>query len=80
MTGRDTTLAILVSVVWGCAFIATKLGLQSFTLSQLTALRFLIACLPVVILPRPALAWTTLLGIGLTLFAGALPQQECYRS
>jgi hypothetical protein len=27
---------------WGCAFVATKLGLQSFTPSQLTALPFLI--------------------------------------
>jgi O-acetylserine/cysteine efflux transporter len=60
----------LISIIWGCAFVATKLGLQSFTPGQLTALRFLIACLPAVLLQRPALRWTTLLGIGLTLFAG----------
>ena len=70
MTARDTALAILVSIVWGCAFIATKVGLESFTPSQLTAMRFLIACLPAVFLPRPALSWTMLLAIGLTLFTG----------
>ena len=70
MNARHTALAILISIIWGCAFVATKLGLQSFTPSQLTALRFLIACLPAVLLQRPALRWTTLLGIGLTLFAG----------
>lgn len=70
MSARHTALAILISIIWGCAFVATKLGLQSFTPSQLTALRFLIACLPAVLLQRPALRWTTLLGIGLTLFAG----------
>jgi O-acetylserine/cysteine efflux transporter len=70
MSAHHTALAILISIIWGCAFVATKLGLQSFTPSQLTALRFLIACLPAVLLQRPALRWTTLLSIGLTLFAG----------
>jgi O-acetylserine/cysteine efflux transporter len=70
MSEHHTALAILISIIWGCAFVATKLGLQSFAPSQLTALRFPIACLPAVLLQRPALRWTTLLGIGLTLFAG----------
>src|SRR5476649_645090 len=67
---RDMVLAALTSVVWGLAFIATKWGLDSFSAPQLTALRFLIACLPVLFVPRPPIAWPSLVLIGLTLFTG----------
>ncbi|MBM3952517.1 MAG: EamA family transporter [Rhodospirillales bacterium] len=70
MPFRDMTLAAFVAVVWGLAFVATRIALDSFTPAQLTALRFLIACVPVLILPRPNLPWRTLVPIGLTLFAG----------
>ncbi|PYM95574.1 MAG: hypothetical protein DME04_04515 [Candidatus Rokuibacteriota bacterium] len=49
---------------------ATRLGLDSFSPAQLTALRFLIAAVPALVLPRPRLAWSTLVAIGLTLYAG----------
>ena len=42
---RDMVLAALTSVVWGLAFVATKLALDSFSAPQLTALRFMIAAL-----------------------------------
>jgi O-acetylserine/cysteine efflux transporter len=67
---RDMVLAALTSMVWGFAFIATRLALDSFSAPQLTALRFLIACLPVFFVPRPKIAWPSLVLIGLTLFAG----------
>ena len=70
MRPGDVVLAILVSVIWGLAFVATKIGLESFSALQLTALRFLIACLPVLFLPRPQVSWALLVAIGLTLFAG----------
>lgn len=70
MTPRDAALAAATSVIWGGAFIATKIGLESFSPAQLTALRFLIACLPVLLLPRPKLPWPMLIAIGLTLFTG----------
>ncbi len=57
-------------VIWGLAFVATKLALESFSPPQLTALRFLIAALPALVLPRPALTWPRLVAIGATLFAG----------
>ena len=63
-------LAALTSVVWGLAFVATKFGLESFSAPQLTALRFLIASVPVFFVPRPKLPWASLVLIGLTLFAG----------
>jgi O-acetylserine/cysteine efflux transporter len=67
---RDMVLAALTSMVWGFAFIATRLALDSFSAPQLTALRFLIACLPVLFVPRPNIAWPSLVLIGLILFAG----------
>ena len=49
---------------------ATRIGLDSFSPPQLTALRFLVAAAPALVLPRPPLAWTALVAIGATLFAG----------
>jgi O-acetylserine/cysteine efflux transporter len=63
-------LAALTSVIWGLAFVATKVGLESFSAPQLTALRFLVAALPVLFLARPPVSWTMLILIGLTLFTG----------
>jgi O-acetylserine/cysteine efflux transporter len=67
---RDMILAALTSMVWGFAFIATRVALDSFSAPQLTALRFLIAALPIIFVPRPRIAWSSLVTIGLTLFAG----------
>jgi len=70
MKPRHMLLAAMTAVIWGLAFVATKLGLESFSAPQLTALRFLIACLPVLVVPRPRIGWGALVLIGLTLFAG----------
>lgn len=70
MTLRDMMLASLVSVIWGLAFVFTAFGLESFSAPQLTALRFAIAALPALVLPRPAIGWPLLIGTGLFLFAG----------
>jgi O-acetylserine/cysteine efflux transporter len=70
MRPRDMVLAALTSAIWGLAFVATKLGLDGFSAFQLTALRFLIAAVPVLVVPRPAVPWRMLVLIGLTLFAG----------
>jgi O-acetylserine/cysteine efflux transporter len=70
MKPADIALAAVTSVIWGLAFIATKIGLESFSPPQLTTLRFLIACLPALLLPRPRIPWRLLVLIGLTLFAG----------
>jgi O-acetylserine/cysteine efflux transporter len=70
MRGRDAVLATLASVVWGLGFVAVKLGLESFSPAQLTALRFLIACLPIFVVARPKMTWPLILQIGMTLFTG----------
>jgi O-acetylserine/cysteine efflux transporter len=63
-------LAVLTSVIWGFAFVTYRFGLESFSPAQLTVLRFVIACLPIVWVPRPRLAWSLIALIGLVLFAG----------
>lgn len=70
MRTRDIFAAALVSAIWGLAFVATKIGLESFSASQLTVLRFLIACTPVLFVRRPQISWGLLILIGLTLFTG----------
>jgi O-acetylserine/cysteine efflux transporter len=61
---------VLVAVIWGLGFVATKIGLESFSPPQLTALRFLIAAVPAVFLARPQVSWAVLIALGLTLFTG----------
>ncbi|HEU5195951.1 MAG TPA: EamA family transporter [Methylomirabilota bacterium] len=70
MRPAHAVLAILVAVIWGVAFVATRLALDAFTPPQLVVLRFAIAAAPALLLPRPALAWSALIPVGLTLFAG----------
>jgi O-acetylserine/cysteine efflux transporter len=67
---RDVVLAVVVAVLWGVAFVATRVGLDSFSPPQLAALRFAIAAVPALVLPRPRVAVSALTAIGLTLFAG----------
>jgi O-acetylserine/cysteine efflux transporter len=66
----DVVLAVVVAALWGIAFVATRVGLDTFSPPQLTTVRFVIAALPALVLPRPALAWSALVPVGLTLFAG----------
>jgi O-acetylserine/cysteine efflux transporter len=70
VTAGDAALGTLVAVLWGLAFVATRIGLDSFSPAQLAALRFLVAGLPALVLPRPRIGWPLLIACGLTLFAG----------
>lgn len=70
MTPGHLVLALLVVVIWGLTFVATRLALDDFTPPQLTALRFLIAAVPSLFVPRPPLSWRVLIVIGLSLFTG----------
>jgi O-acetylserine/cysteine efflux transporter len=70
MRTAHVALAVLVAVLWGLAFVATRIGLDTFSAPQLAALRFLIAAVPAAALPRPPVPWSALVPVGLTLFAG----------
>jgi O-acetylserine/cysteine efflux transporter len=63
-------LAIMVAVIWGIAFVVSRIGLDVYSAPQLTALRFIVASIAVLWLPRPQIPWSTLVAIGLTVFTG----------
>jgi O-acetylserine/cysteine efflux transporter len=67
---RDMALAALTAMIWGFAFVTYRFGLESFSAAQLTAMRFIVACVPVLFIPRPKLPWWLIGMIGLVLFAG----------
>src|SRR2546430_376466 len=56
LRARDVVLAVLVAVIWGLAFVATRVGLDAFSPPQLVVLRFVIAAAPALVPPLPALA------------------------
>jgi O-acetylserine/cysteine efflux transporter len=70
MKPAHIALAVLVAVIWGIAFVISKVGLESFTPPQLTALRFIVAATAAIWLPRPNIPWPMLIAIGLTVFTG----------
>jgi len=53
MAPAHLALVLLVVVIWGLAFVATRLALDVFSPPELAALRLLIAAIPVVVLTRP---------------------------
>jgi O-acetylserine/cysteine efflux transporter len=64
----DIALLVLVAIVWGFNFVVIKIGIENFPPILFSALRFLLAALPLVFfLPRPAVSWRIILGIGFVL-------------
>lgn len=70
MKPPHAALAVLVAIIWGLAYVATKVALGSFSPAQLTAIRFLVACLPALILPRPLVPVGMIVAIGMSMFTG----------
>jgi len=66
----DIFIAVLVAVIWGFGFIASRLALNEFSPELMTALRFSIAALPCLFLRKPAVSWPVLIAISSTLFLG----------
>lgn len=70
MKPQHIVLALLVAAIWGINFTVISIGLGSFPPLLLAALRFVIAALPALFLPRPNMPWPRFLWIGATLFLG----------
>ncbi len=66
----DYLLALAVAVVWGLAFVFTRLALDTLSPPLLMALRFAIAGLFIIVLPRPAISWPLMAAISATWFVG----------
>jgi O-acetylserine/cysteine efflux transporter len=70
MKAADVCIAVLVAVIWGLAFVASRIALDEFSPELMTTLRFAIAALPCLLVPRPKVSWTVLIAISFTLFLG----------
>ena len=57
-------------MLWGLAFVATRMGLDELSPPQLAVARFAIAAAPVLFVARPRAPWAAMAAVGLTLFAG----------
>jgi len=70
MKPTDISLAVLVAVIWGLAFVASRIALDEFSPPLMTALRFAIAAVPCLFVRRPDISWPLLIAISSTLFLG----------
>jgi O-acetylserine/cysteine efflux transporter len=70
MKPADVFLAVLVAVIWGLAFVASRIALDEFSPALMTTLRFAIAAVPCLFVARPKVSWPILISISFTLFLG----------
>ena len=70
MKPADVFLAVMVAVIWGLAFVASRIALDELSPALMTALRFSIAALPCLFVRKPDISWPLLLAISFTLFLG----------
>ena len=70
MKPTDVCLAVLVAVIWGLAFVASRIALDEFSPELMTTLRFAIAAVPCLFVRRPEISWPLLIAISFTLFLG----------
>ena len=70
MKPADVSLAVLVAVIWGLAFVASRIALDEFSPELMTMLRFAIAAVPCLFVRKPDVSWPLLIAISGTLFLG----------
>jgi len=70
MKPADVSLAVMVAVIWGLAFVASRIALDELSPALMTMLRFAIAAVPCLFVRKPDISWPLLLAISGTLFLG----------
>src|SRR5271166_687696 len=75
MKPADVCIAVLVAVIWGLAFVASRIALDEFSPALMTALRFAIAAVPCLFVRKPGVSWPLLAAISFTLFLGQFLSQ-----
>jgi O-acetylserine/cysteine efflux transporter len=70
LPARHLLLALAVVAVWGSNFVVIKAALAHFPPLWLAFLRFALAALPLLLLPRPAAPWRVIAGYGLLIGVG----------
>jgi len=63
-------MAVTVALIWGVNFVIIKVALTGFPPLLLTSLRFALASLPVLFLPKPNLRWRDMAFVSAFLFFG----------
>jgi O-acetylserine/cysteine efflux transporter len=76
MKPADVGIAVTVAVIWGLAFVASRIALDEFSPELMTALRFAIAALPCLFVRKPDVSWSLLVAISSTLFLGQFLSQS----
>ena len=76
MKPADVFIAVLVAVIWGFGFIASRLALDEFSPELMTALRFCIAAVPCLFVRKPDVSWPVLIAISFSLFLGQFLAQS----
>src|SRR3954464_9567476 len=69
MKPADIILAVLVAVIWGLAFVASRLALDELPPTLMTTLRFAIAAVPCLFVRKPDVSWPLLIAISFTAFS-----------
>lgn len=75
MKPADILIALMVAIIWGLAFVASRIALDEFSPELMTAMRFSIAAVPCLFIPKPKVAWSLLIAISFTLFLGQFLSQ-----
>jgi O-acetylserine/cysteine efflux transporter len=70
MKPADVCIAVMVAVIWGLAFVASRIALDEFSPELMTTLRFAIAAVPCLFVRKPDVSWPLLIAISSTLFLG----------
>jgi O-acetylserine/cysteine efflux transporter len=70
MKPADVCIAVLVAIIWGLAFVASRLALDEFSPELMTTLRFSIAAVPCLFVRKPDVSWPLLIAISFSLFLG----------
>ena len=65
-----------MAVIWGLAFVASRIALDEFSPALMTALRFAIAAVPCLFVRKPMSPWPLLIAISATLFLGQFLAQS----
>jgi O-acetylserine/cysteine efflux transporter len=76
MKPADVGIAVMVAVIWGLAFVASRIALDEFAPELMTALRFAIAAVPCLFVRKPKVSWPLLIAISFTLFLGQFLSQS----
>ncbi|TAJ84242.1 EamA family transporter [Reyranella sp.] len=70
MTPLHLASALLIVAMWGLNFTVIRFGLDEFTPFTFATWRFVLGALPILFVPKPAISWSTLAGIGGFMFTG----------